>query len=291
MKLSIVIPVYLVESTLNRCVESVLAQDVEDMEVILVDDGSPDNCPKMCDEWGRKDNRIKVIHKENGGLSEARNTGIDIASGDFITFVDSDDWISPNTYAPLLELIGDSDLLEYAIANRLELQDRCYNDIREYWLKEKAYTHTYACNKIYRRSLFDGIRYPKGKIFEDVYTLPKLLRKARKVMTTSKGFYHYEWNPKGITATADGLGLSQLLNAHLVSGMPMDDMFYMFLVNIQMDVWELSGTPLTLPERKVDTRNLKGKFKLKGIGINTIGLKNLCKINKVIHYMKKPSRW
>ena len=110
-------------------------------------------------------------------------------------------------------------------------------------------------------------------------------------MTTSKGFYHYEWNPKGITATADGQGLSQLLNAHLVSGMPMDDMFYMFLVNIQMDVWELSGTPLTLPERKVDTRNLKGKFKLKGIAINTIGLKNLCKINKVIHYMKKPSRW
>ena len=94
MKLSIVIPVYLVESTLKRCVESVLSQDVEDMEVILVDDGSPDNCPKICDEWGRKDNRIMVIHKENGGLSEARNAGIDIASGDFITFVDSDDLCS-----------------------------------------------------------------------------------------------------------------------------------------------------------------------------------------------------
>ena len=291
MKLSVVIPVYRVEATLNRCVESVLRQHVDNLEIILVDDGSPDRCPQMCDEWGLRSTCIKVIHKENGGLSDARNAGIDIATGDFITFVDSDDWISPDTYAPLLELIGDSDMLEYAIAGRLELQDRCYDDVREYWLKEKAYAHTYAWNKIYRLSLFDSIRYPKGKIFEDVYTLPKLLRKVRKVMTTHKGFYHYEWNPNGITATADGQGLRLLLNANLVSGMPMDDVYYMFLVNIQMDVWELSGVPLTLPERKVDTHSLEGKYKLKAIAINTIGLKNLCKINKVIHYMKKPSRW
>ena len=90
MKLSIIIPVYRVEATLDRCVKSVLKQDINDMEVILVDDGSPDGCPKMCDEWAEKDSRISVIHKENGGLSDARNAGIDVACGDYITFVDSE---------------------------------------------------------------------------------------------------------------------------------------------------------------------------------------------------------
>ena len=97
MLLSVVIPVYRTELTLQRCVESVLKQGVDDMEVILVDDGSPDNCPELCDEWAEKDNHIKVIHKTNGGLSDARNAGIDVATGDYITFVDSDDWIADNT--------------------------------------------------------------------------------------------------------------------------------------------------------------------------------------------------
>ena len=94
MTLSVIIPVYRVEATLDRCVESVLRQHVDDMEVILVDDGSPDNCPEMCDKWAVKDRRVHVIHKQNGGLSDARNAGIDVACGEYITFVDSDDWIS-----------------------------------------------------------------------------------------------------------------------------------------------------------------------------------------------------
>lgn len=98
MKLSVVIPVFCVESTLDRCVESVLAQDVDDMEVILVDDGSPDDCPRLCDEWAKRDSRISVIHKSNGGLSDARNAGLDVACGQYITFVDSDDWLLSNTW-------------------------------------------------------------------------------------------------------------------------------------------------------------------------------------------------
>ena len=101
VKLSVVIPVFRVEHTLQRCVESVLQQDLSDMEVILVDDGSPDHCPKLCDEWAEKDTRIKVIHQENKGLSGARNAGIDIAQGDYLTFVDSDDYLALNTYQPL----------------------------------------------------------------------------------------------------------------------------------------------------------------------------------------------
>ena len=114
MKLSVIIPVYRVEDTLDRCVESVLCQSVDEMEVILVDDGSPDQCPAKCDLWAEKDARIRVIHKENGGLSDARNAGIDVAQGDFITFVDSDDYLEANTYKSLLQQLEDADILEYS---------------------------------------------------------------------------------------------------------------------------------------------------------------------------------
>ena len=93
--ISVIIPIYNVEAYLDECIASVIAQTYSNLEIILVDDGSPDNCPQMCDEWAAKDSRIRVIHKENGGLSDARNAGIDIATGEYIAFVDSDDWIEP----------------------------------------------------------------------------------------------------------------------------------------------------------------------------------------------------
>lgn len=291
MKLTVVIPVYRVEATLDRCVESVLIQDIDDMEVILVDDGSPDSCPKMCDEWAEKDSRISVIHKENGGLSEARNAALDIAKGDYVTFVDSDDWLDEGTYKAILNLMDDNDIVEYPVAHRLSQADRSYDNMDDYWLTEQAYTHTFAWNKIYRRSLFDDVRYPKGKVFEDVYTLPLLLRKTKRISTTSQGCYHYEWNPSGITATADGKKLAMLLDAHLTSGMPIDDRYYMYLVNIQMDVWEQTGRPIILPTRQVNTSSLNGKLKIKSILLNILGISTLCRINKFIHLFKKPSRW
>lgn len=291
MKLTVVIPVYRVEATLDRCVESVLIQDIDDMEVILVDDGSPDSCPKMCDEWAEKDSRISVIHKENGGLSEARNAALDIAKGDYVTFVDSDDWLDEGTYKAILNLMDDNDIVEYPVAHRLSLSDRSYENMDDYWLTEQAYTHTFAWNKVYRRTLFNGIRYPKGKVFEDVYTLPLLLRKSKRISTTSQGCYHYEWNPAGITATADGEKLAMLLEAHLTSGMPIDDSYYMYLVNIQMDVWEQTSAPIILPKRKVNTRVLNNKQRIKAIFLNILSINILCIINKQIHRFKKPSRW
>ena len=290
MKLSVIIPVYRVEDTLDRCVKSVLAQHVDEMEVILVDDGSPDLCPQKCDTWAAHDQRISVIHKRNGGLSDARNAGIERATGDYITFIDSDDWLADNTYAPLLLRMGDCDILEYSIADKLTLADHIYHDVNEYWLKEQAYTHTYACNKIYRRNLFDHVRYPKGRIFEDVYTLPLLLRQAKQVATTSHGNYHYCWNPNGITATADGQALSQLLDAHLHSQMPVDDSYYMYLVNIQMDVRERTSLPILLPRRVIDYSKMKGKSRIKAYAYNLLGINTLCRISKLIHHIKKPSR-
>ena len=290
MKLSVIIPVYRVEDTLQHCVESVLGQHVDDMEVILVDDGSPDRCPQLCDEWALRDSRIIVIHKDNGGLSDARNTGIDIAQGDYLTFIDSDDYLAPNTYGPLLGMMGDSDLLEFSIANRLTLEDRTYHDPNSYWLEAKAYQHTYACNKIYRRSLFRDIRYPKGKVFEDAYTLPRLLRQAHQVTTTTKGYYHYCYNPHGITATADGQALAMLLEAHLGSNMPMNDEYYMHLVNIQTDVYELTCSPVVLPHRYLDSHAFSGKDKIKAIILNALGINFLCKSSKLLHRLRKPNR-
>jgi glycosyltransferase involved in cell wall biosynthesis len=293
MKLSVIVPVYRVEATLDRCVESVLKQDVDDMEVILVDDGSPDNCPEMCDRWAVEDQRIKVVHKQNGGLSDARNAGLDMATGDYVTFVDSDDYLAPGTYGSLMELLMTGDIVEYSITDRLQLQDACYDDADKYWLETQAYTHTYAWNKIYRRSLFEDVRYPVGKVFEDVYTLPLLLRKATRIVTTSRGFYHYTYNEQGITASANanGQGLAMLLDAHLKSRMPVDDIYYMYMVNIQMDVWERTSTPILLPPRRVRTAGLDFNKKLKAIALNTIGIKRLCKLNKMLHKVKRPSRW
>ena len=96
--ISVIIPVYKVEEYLENCIQSVIKQTVSDLEIILVDDGSPDQCPEICDLWADKDSRIKVIHKENGGLSDARNAGLDIAQGEYLSFVDSDDWIAPDMY-------------------------------------------------------------------------------------------------------------------------------------------------------------------------------------------------
>ena len=290
MNLSVVIPVYRVEDTLDRCVESVLRQHVDGMEVILVDDGSPDRCPQLCDQWALQDSRIRVVHKQNGGLSDARNAGLDIATGDYVTFIDSDDWLDDDTYPALLKQIDDSDIIEYSIAERLQLDDRSYTDVNEYWLQAKAYTHTFAWNKIYRRSLFDHVRYPKGRVFEDVYTLPQLLRRCHKITTTHLGSYHYSQNPNGITATADGQALAQLLEAHLNSQMPLDDTYYMYLVNIQVDVWERTRARLLLPHRHVSISSFNGKKKIKVIMFNLLGINQLCRISKALHYIKMPSR-
>lgn len=292
MKLSIVIPVYRVEATLDRCLESVTTQSWTDFEVLLVDDGSPDKCPQMCDEWARRDARITVIHKPNGGLSDARNAGIDLARGEFITFVDSDDYLAPDTLSAIMPMAETTDLLEYPVCRNsgstqqqlITFPDRHYADTDEYWLEAKAYQHTYACNKVYRRKLFASVRFPVGRAFEDAYTLPRLLRQRPRVATTSKGLYHYTANPQGITATATGNELRQLLDAHLHAAMPVDDAYYLQLLNIQMDVCRLTGDSPTLKQRHVKPCGSM-KERLKATMFNLLGMERICAINKLSHIL------
>ena len=301
MKLSIIIPVYRVEATLNRCIESVVTQDFNDFELILVDDGSPDNCPQLCDSWAAKDQRISVIHKSNGGLSDARNAGIDIAQGDYLTFIDSDDYIAEQTLAPLMLKLTenpDIDILEYPVfvfygspkQFMLDFQgDMVYHEMDDYWYKGQAYQHSYACNKIYRTGLFQEVRFPKDIIFEDIHTLPQLLKKAKTVMTTSQGLYYYCMNDSGITATADGNALRMLLQPHveIIRNCQRQDrdfqIYYLHVLNIQMDVYELTGDDPILPFHTLSPSHFEGVPKLKAIVLNMLGINNICKLNKMIH--------
>ncbi len=293
MKLSIVIPVYRVEATLERCLQSVTGQNYPDFEVILVDDGSPDRCPQLCDDWAERDNRVRVIHKENGGLSDARNAGIDAAQGDFLTFVDSDDFLNVDTYAQVMPLAEDADIVEFPLywhfgaseQKVLTFGNKVYDDMRRYWLDGRAYAHTYAWNKIYRRRLFDGVRFPKDRVFEDVATLPLLLERATRVVTTDKGLYYYRMNREGITGRAEGRELTMLLESHLpVIDRWYDARYYMHVLNIQLDVCRLTRQAPLLPSLSVSplAAGLSLKSRCKAVFLNILGIDNLCKLNTTI---------
>lgn len=299
MTLSVIIPVFRVERWLDRCVGSVLEQDCDGMEVILVDDGSPDGCPAICDGWARRDSRITVVHKTNGGLSDARNAGIEAATGECITFVDSDDFLAPGTYGEVMaEMRPGCDIIEYPVfkfygspkQERLVFEPKTYTDTTEYWIGGKAYAHAYAWNKIYRRRLFDrGTRFPVGTVFEDVHTLPLLLEAATCVATTDKGMYYYCANAEGITMTADGKALGLLLDGHLRHGnVTADEEYYMHVLNIQMDVYEQTGDEPRLPAMKIKhIGRLNSKARLKAVALNILGVKRLCKLNKLLHRVRR----
>ena len=201
--ISIIIPVYKVEEYLEKCIESVLKQTYTNLQIILVDDGSPDNCGKICDEYAKKDPRIEVIHKVNGGLSDARNVGIAKAKGKYIGFVDSDDYIKEDMYEILINLIKKYDA-DVSICNLYDVIDgkeyirNNENGIQEYSrleiLKEVLLDkniQSYAWNKLYKKELFDEIKYPIGKKYEDIGTTFYVFEKCNKIVVTSKPEYYY----------------------------------------------------------------------------------------------------
>ena len=294
MKLTIVIPAYQVEDTLDHCIESVVGQSFPHFEVILVDDGSSDRTPELCDAWARRDERISVIHKPNGGLSDARNIGIEQAKGNYITFIDSDDFLAEDTYQQVLPFMEKGyDIVEFPIywqygSKNQEIRSfgsAVYCDMQAYWLTGRAYEHSYACNKIYRRELFNQVRFPVGMVFEDAWTLPKLLLHARNVACIEQGLYYYCANSDSITAQADGSKLRMLLMAHLQileehPAWAADTRYYMHIVNIQIDVCQLTGEQPQLPYRHVNplTPHLPLKQRAKALLLNLIGLNRLCKL-------------
>ena len=215
MKLSIIVPVYKVRRHLQRCIESILQQTYTDYELILVDDGSPDNCGAICERYAQECDKVKVIHKKNGGLSSARNAGIAAARGEYITFVDSDDAVAEGTYyynMHILQSNPDIDILEYPVnkyyeSPRSEIisftpeKVKGNSNVFKDWIKRKGYNHCFAWNKIYRADMFMFIRYPEGEVFEDILVTPQLFEGSENVYYSGYGFYYYYDHPESISNT------------------------------------------------------------------------------------------
>ena len=213
--ITIVVPVYKVEKYLKRCVISILNQTYTDFELLLVDDGSPDNCGKMCDEYANKDSRIFVIHQKNGGLSAARNTGLnwfyEQKRSDYITFVDSDDWLHPEYLKVLINGITKNNV-KISVCNYKRLTSKNSHEgydnfdnfnfeliYPEDFLVNHSWQYNYAWGKLYHKSVFENIRYPIGKIFEDTFTTYKVLHKCEKIAYTELQLYYYFQNDQGIS--------------------------------------------------------------------------------------------
>jgi glycosyltransferase involved in cell wall biosynthesis len=224
-------------------------------------------------------------------LSDARNVGVQHATGQYITFVDSDDYIDQSTFEEVMHILiehPEYDMIEYPIyihygdKNRekiLSFEQKEYKDPNSYWLEAKAYLHAYACNKIFKKRVFNHVSFPVGRFFEDVHTLPCILKEAKVVATTDKGMYYYVNNPHGITMNADGKALNDLLEAHLnvLPGLS-DASYYAHVLNIQMDVYEKTGASPRLP---VLPYYSTWKLQL----LHLIGLKRLCRFNKTLHLL------
>lgn len=203
-KISVIVPVYKVEKYLERCVQSIVDQTYSNLEIILVDDGSPDNCPAMCDAWAMKDHRIKTIHKENGGLSDARNAGMRIATGELMGFVDSDDWIAPDMYQRLYDLMvkDNSDIVACGVemvwedgtsprmltksgSCVLSNEEAMQAIIEEDWLKHPVWY------KLYKTALIQNIPFSVGKYHEDVFWSYQVIGVAQRISVTDYIGYFY----------------------------------------------------------------------------------------------------
>ena len=213
-KLSIIVPVYNVEKYLPKCLDSTLEQSIQELQILVIDDGSTDNSGAICDAYAQKDSRIQVFHKENGGLSSARNFGIEKATGEYIGFVDSDDYIDADMYATLMALMQKYDA-EMSMCGLYDIFDgkprKVFQGTEEFAVNseeaikivlEAKIVSVTAVNKLYKRSLFDTIRYPVGKTAEDAFVILKLLDCCKTIAITTQQKYYYIHRSDSITTNA-----------------------------------------------------------------------------------------
>lgn len=217
--ISVIVPVYKVESYIHRCIDSILNQTYQNFELILVDDGSPDNCGAICDEYANNDNRIHVIHQENAGLSVARNVGIDWAfsnsDSDWITFIDSDDWVHPRYLELLLKVVwaSGSQIGMCGYIPKMENDVECTSAIDGTWewvTTDEAYiwdrkwfaVDAHAWARIYHKSLLRTVRFPAGKYWEDLYTTYKIMYQFNRIPVLHDPLYYFYFNENSITRRA-----------------------------------------------------------------------------------------
>ena len=257
-KISIIVPVYNVEEYIHRCIDSILAQTFTDFELILVNDGSPDQCGKICDEYAENDSRIKVIHKKNGGLSDARNAGLEIAQGEYIGFVDSDDYIEHDMYEKLIEACKE-DNSQLAMCGRYkvlgeELKPMFSFKGRKIWQSREAIEKlltwdnidSSAWDKLFSRNLFEELRFPVGKYNEDIYIMTQIIHQAGKIVHIGDAKYYYFHRLDSITTENFSEKKLDLLEAN-------------------QKVTELVKKYYPHLEMKVESFNLKGIIYLSGL--------------------------
>ena len=250
--LTVVIPVYNVEKYLKRCIESILIQEWKNYDILLVDDGSTDSSPQICDDYAKVYDFISVIHKKNGGLSEARNTGISHAKGDYVYFPDSDDWLEPQTFKELADVLESQefDIVSFnrefvkgeedpIVSDPLVTQVFEGKDAFVQMLKH-SYITGFANDKIYKKSLFidNNISFPKGKYYEDLGTNYKLFLSAENVFATNQKYYHYLIdNPDSITQSWNEQKFSDMFEFY-------KDIFYSDFVRSRLNQEELQTSQL-----------------------------------------------
>ena len=252
MELSIIVPVYKVEKQLEQCIRSILNQSFTNFELILVDDGSPDKCGEICDEYEKKDKRIKVIHKKNGGLSDARNAGLDIALGKYIGFVDSDDIIHPEMYERMYNFINkyNVDIVQCKFKKFKSIEDinklsNINNTNIEYYTSKEAIMdmidnnkiNVNTWNKLYKRELFENERFPKGKIHEDEFLTYKLMYESNKIAYINEELYYYYQNDNGIMNGSNLIKRLDRIEA-------IEERSNFFLKNGDKDLYNKSNTAL-----------------------------------------------
>lgn len=275
-KISVIVPVYKVEAYLDRCVQSIANQSYRNLEIILVDDGSPDNCPALCDAWAERDSRIKVVHKQNGGLSDARNAGMAIATGELMGFVDSDDWITPDMYQHLYDLLDadgsdiaacgvemvwedgtPSRLLTKSGCCVLDQEDAMRAIIEESWLKQPVWY------KLYKTALIRDIPFPVGKYHEDVFWSYQAVARAQKVSVSDKVGYYYAQRSGSIMGEGyslkrlDSLDAKVLRLAYIREHFPQllslaqCDLHFSCIYAMQMCLQHLSTAELAIAREKI----------------------------------------
>lgn len=294
--ISVIVPIYKVEPYFDKCISSIVNQTYTNLEIILVDDGSPDQCPQMCDAWAEKDARIRVIHKENGGLSDARNAGMAVATGELMTFVDSDDWIDPDMYKHLYQrMVEDySDIAACGVQmvwedgtppriltrmgnHVLSKEEAMQAIIEESWLKQPVWY------KLYKTNLIKDILFPVGKYHEDVFWSYQAVDRANKISVSDHiGYYYLQRNG---SIMGEGYSLKRLdaieakvqRHAYIKENFPMlenlsaKDLWFTCIYQGQMAVRKSSPDTVkivmtylekVLLENSVDTRGCGIKEKL-----------------------------
>ena len=294
--ISVIVPVYKVEKYLDRCVQSIVDQTYRNLEIILVDDGSPDNCGAMCDAWTEKDSRIRVIHKENGGLSDARNAGMAVATGEYTGFIDSDDYIAPEMYQLLFERLaqdgGDiaacgvemvfedgtpSRMLTKAGSCVLDRQEAMTAIVEESWLKQPVWY------KLYKTELVRDILFPVGKYHEDVFWSYRAVAQAKKVSVFDTPCYFYVQRSGSIMGEGYSLKRLDAIEAKaqrleflerefpVLAEKAKTDLAFFCLYHGQLAIRHLKGT-----ERKQATGKLKCIFGSISAAMGSLSLSHKC---------------